>query len=121
MDDFEKYVQIGLLSLIREAEAIEKQIMGNADDTLKKGERPARKDDYISRKAAKNAITDQWWEEIDRVPAADVRPVVRGKWILHDNGSATCSVCKCWQKLIYDDDSYQHYCGNCGAQMEVEE
>ena len=29
-------------------------------------------DDYISRKAAKDAITDQWWNEIDRVPAADV-------------------------------------------------
>ena len=41
-------------------------------------------------------------------------------WILHDNGSATCSACKCWQMLIYDDDNYQHYCGNCGAQMEVE-
>lgn len=33
--------------------------------------------DYILRSDAKNAITSEWWTEIDRVPAADVKPVIR--------------------------------------------
>lgn len=42
---------------------------------------PAKKcgGDYILRSDAKKAITDQWWTEIDGVPAADVEP--KRKWI----------------------------------------
>lgn len=35
--------------------------------------------DYILRSDAKKAITDQWWTEIDRVPAADVEQ--KRRWI----------------------------------------
>lgn len=40
---------------------------------------PMPNNDYILRGDAKNAITYQWWTEIDRVPAADVEP--KRKWI----------------------------------------
>lgn len=48
---------------------------------------------------------------------ADVRPVVRGKWTLHDDGSGTCSECGIRQMLVWNDDSWMNYCGNCGADM----
>lgn len=51
---------------------------------------------------------------------ADVRPVVRGKWTLHDDGSGTCSECGIRQMLVWDDDGWMNYCGNCGALMEGE-
>ena len=60
-------------------------------------------------------------EDIDvgSIPSANVRPIIMAHWILHDNGSGTCSNCKCRQMLIWDQDSIQHYCGNCGAKMEL--
>lgn len=58
-------------------------------------------------------------EEFDKLPAADVKPVVRGKWERRNWGFDydCCSVC-----------GYEHryagtfnYCPNCGADMrEVE-
>ena len=44
-------------------------------------------------------------------------PVVRGKWIFHDNGDATCDQCGRHQKAIWDYDNWQNFCGNCGADM----
>lgn len=59
---------------------------------------------------------------IDSIPAADVRPVVRGRWIKyypHNSDMLTCSECeKYW---ILDGDQYDfHFCPNCGAWMEEE-
>ena len=85
-------------------------------------------DDYIKRKDAMDNVCACCMETyfcnmncIYDIPAADVRPVVHGKWILHDDGSGTCSNCKTRQMLIYDDDSWQHYCGNCGSKMDLKE
>lgn len=50
-------------------------------------------------------------------PAADVAPVVHGKWKLHDNGDGTCDQCGFRQKYIWDYDNWQNYCGVCGADM----
>lgn len=56
---------------------------------------------------------------------ADVRPVVRGKWIEEDDGTLfyRCSACgKASYGLfteIYMGDV--HYCPNCGADMRAEE
>ena len=36
---------------------------------------------------------DEIREALQTVPAADVRPVVRGHWIHDDDGWASCSVC----------------------------
>lgn len=68
-------------------------------------------------------------EEIKKIPAADVRPVCRGKWekadcsycvgFTEDGNSYTlptvrCSVCK---KLIAPV-IWKNFCPNCGAMME---
>ncbi len=67
---------------------------------------------------------------IDKIPAADVAEVRRGKWIKtqepmgwRDVDCAECSVCH--ESWIIDKDSsiddYEcmwHYCPNCGAKMD---
>jgi hypothetical protein len=55
---------------------------------------------------------------IKQEPAADVAPVVHGEWKLHDNGDGTCNQCHFRQKLIWDYDNWQNYCGVCGARMD---
>ena len=57
-------------------------------------------------------------ELIDDIPAADVAPVVRGRWVTHyrsgtpagDGYVSTC--CDMWNKRKSD------YCPNCGAKMD---
>ena len=57
---------------------------------------------------------------IKRAPAADVRPVVRGRWEwmgpCRDSGGrlwATCSACGLRQRL----GDFTMFCPNCGADM----
>lgn len=56
-----------------------------------------------------------WKDDIDKMPTADVRENVKGKWI-KKKGSlwslATCSVCG---ELSVEGD--KPFCPNCGAQM----
>ena len=57
---------------------------------------------------------------IDDMPAADVQPIRRGRWLQHgkaDDYLWCCSACKKW--IIYSEhDLYKHhFCGNCGADM----
>ena len=62
--------------------------------------------------------------------AADVRPVVRGKWISNDDGetiiklkygepqgSCFCSVCHEWLVASDEYDVKGNFCPNCGADM----
>lgn len=83
---------------------------------------------YIEREAARKFILDEYpllqrdrlMRTIERIPAADVQPVKRGKWIKyapHNSDMMTCSECeKYW---ILDGDQYDyHFCPNCGAMME---
>lgn len=51
---------------------------------------------------------------IDDAPAADVAPVVHGRWVYHDDGVITCSECG----NAESSDSY--YCRYCGAKMDGE-
>lgn len=88
--------------------------------------------DYIDRKllkemfwgACKNCLSeDDIADLIDEVPAADVRPVVRGKWEFIrktiDGKVFKCSACG--RVLIVDDtfDRIEKYpfCNCCGADM----
>lgn len=48
----------------------------------------------------------------DNAPAADVAPVVHGRWVHHDDGVVTCSECG----NAESSDSY--YCRYCGAKMD---
>ena len=76
--------------------------------------------EYIEREAAIDCLhfvcvpqcRQYAQEEIKKIPAADVRPVVRGKWV--KNGwSIRCSVCG------YDMPfATRNFCPNCGAMME---
>lgn len=50
-------------------------------------------------------------EEQKRATAADVAPVVCGRWVHHDDGVVTCSECG----NAESSDSY--YCRYCGAKM----
>ena len=61
------------------------------------------------------------------IPAADVRPVVRGKWIDRDDdyygwNMWACSVCG--EEFVLTegtpDMNDYHYCPNCGADMMEE-
>ena len=101
--------------------------------------------DYISREALikeVNSCSTHWLNEwdtlgvlaaIDRIPAADVRPVVRGKWLPdydyaeYDFDGCTplpepkkfqdgwqCSLCGGYMP------SETNFCPNCGADMREE-
>ena len=87
--------------------------------------------EYIEREAAKEAYrkftsdgdeVERAWYVINSIPAADVRPAVRGKWI--DDKVAFyrgCPKCGCYLEYAVDTflDNGDHYnfCPNCGAYM----
>lgn len=54
---------------------------------------------------------------IEQFPAADVAPVVHGRWIMHDDElGLTCECSSCHIETIGDGN----YCPNCGARMKGE-
>ena len=92
--------------------------------------------EYIKREAAIKAIekadytliandadsckADYLREIIESVPAADVAPVVHGKWIESANFDAgfwVCSKCRFVSEAIAAHKLYG-YCPNCGAKMD---
>ena len=97
--------------------------------------------DYISREAAidvlcriacGNAACGQKnctaYDEMNAVPAADVRPVVRGHYVGDYDGYAdgapvydiwSCSVCSCVFE-DWDEKPTYNFCPYCGADMREE-
>ena len=105
--------------------------------------------DYISREAVEQIISAQCGEcadtclefdgiqpdcnqcllggaakAIKRIPAADVRPVVRGKWVNDHNGKYSpagdnyfCSACKDPSLRAFGKPARTNFCPNCGADM----
>ena len=81
---------------------------------------------YIERDKAIDACFDGWnnsahdcAENIRGIPAADVWPVVRGKWIdavqsCHDSPHVKCSMCGEYYLRYFNKFNY---CPNCGAKM----
>ena len=63
--------------------------------------------------------------DVNHIPAADVAPVVHGRWIegaenfTCGNHNAECSVCHCNVSWSGCDEDY-NYCPNCGARMDGE-
>lgn len=65
---------------------------------------------------------------VEDIPAADVRPVVRGHWIgtkeAEEMGDImkefTCSVCGCCEWDCTESESF-NFCPNCGADMGCED
>lgn len=76
--------------------------------------------EYVKRDAVVDLITRRYenpeicTQEINSIPAADVAPVVHGRWFYHDDGVITCSECG----NAESSDSY--YCRYCGAKMDGE-
>ena len=82
--------------------------------------------DYISREYVLKCMEDSYksagisaeakakmtrW--LNKAPAADVRPVVRGKWVYNDGDNIPyCSEC------MMPQDSECNFCPTCGAKME---
>ena len=56
--------------------------------------------------------------EIDSIPAADVCPVVRGKWIFYDSFAWKCSHCGWLNYHNMGVPNAHNFCPNCGALME---
>ncbi len=78
--------------------------------------------DYIERDIWKSLPDDLPYKaSVKRVliqaPAADVRPVVRGKWIFDDPLRADFMCSACLERQIV----CSNYCPYCGAYMEQED
>ena len=65
----------------------------------------------VDRRVDLNAKTKPMFQELISLPAADVAPVVHGRWISH-KGYCECNLC---HNLF---GSYFNYCPNCGAKMD---
>ena len=82
--------------------------------------------EYIEREEAikefeRYGAEDDAIAVLNSIPAADVRPVVRGKWVsVPHKLSRVCSLC--WHdepyKFAEKDVEVYNYCPNCGAKME---
>jgi hypothetical protein len=88
--------------------------------------------EYIEREAAVGAVEyiacrnsrvfssgakyGEIMQAIQEVHAADVAPVIHGKWI-HKNGEMYCSVCG--SEALMDEVYYKSsYCPDCGVKMD---
>ena len=80
--------------------------------------------EYIEREAAIDAtyalhFKDLIQEALRNLPAADVWPVVRGKWRLYSPLTDTYECDKCGYQVV--DESFRtNFCPNCGADMREE-
>jgi len=90
--------------------------------------------EYIERDAlcyqlAKQATIDGQPRAIRRAakivadfPAADVRPVVRGKWESHGEGFKWVYICSaCGYVDGYPLNDRMNFCPNCGADMRLDD
>lgn len=60
--------------------------------------------------------------EINNIPAADIAPVVHGRWVYGEDVDIQCSVCGA---DAFTEGDYRQvksrYCPNCGAKMDLED
>ena len=84
-------------------------------------------DEYIKRETAVRMVMAAKWgdgsdgamamEIVAYAPAADVAPVVHGRWIYDKKAQRPyCSVCKGY--FYGATNSPMSYCPNCGAKMD---
>ena len=81
--------------------------------------------EYIDREAAlmklmQDGCSAKNLQSISDTPAADVAPVVHGKWIYEGNSQAwVCS--RCGRGVNADPEGIDLYCYHCGAKMDEKE
>lgn len=87
-------------------------------DYISRDELHKRLSERASRSSHSDFQPEPTWNEaveiMDSIPAADVRPMVRGKWIAYQQERwiyAKCSECE----TVHDVKS--NFCPNCGADM----
>lgn len=85
--------------------------------------------EYIEREKVMYALLNEQYgylceDAIRTIPAADVRPVVRGKWIDRDDkyyGWNMWACSACGEEFVLTegtpDMNEYHFCPNCGADM----
>ena len=84
-------------------------------------------DEYIKRETAVRMVMAAKWEDdsdgamameiVASAPAADVAPVVHGRWIYDKKAKRPyCSVCK--EYFYGATNSPMSYCPNCGAKID---
>lgn len=100
------------------AEYIEREAALNADFKI-----PAKRLD-TRIKTARDAV-QAYANYIAALPAADVKPVVRSRWVIN-NGRYTCMNCTHVEPYYTDDNqvlyhAHWNFCPNCGADMRGEE
>lgn len=66
---------------------------------------------------AQNRMLSIIQRDLLTMPAADVAPVVHGRWIDDGSGIIICPECERGYNL---HAKYTHYCPNCGAKMDIE-
>ena len=80
--------------------------------------------EYIKREAVIDLITRRYenpeicTQEINSIPAADVAPVVHGRW--GNNGIPASMLCGCSVCGFTCGASSFFYCPNCGSKMDGE-
>jgi rubrerythrin len=81
--------------------------------------------EYIEREALLSAAKGYDWVTglktvLKRIPAADVRPVVKGKWV--DPFDCVCYRCTACGEYVNREDPEVpfNFCPNCGADMRTE-
>lgn len=82
--------------------------------------------EYIDREVLLESLPVAWDSAVTAIqnaPAADVAPMVHGRWVKHTrmHGFVYCSACK----DVYLDEEWLRdgkwgYCPNCGARMDGE-
>lgn len=77
-------------------------------------------DEYIKREAVKRLVNTNYGgflAAIDYIPAADVAPVVHGRWIPCKYATSENEDCSNCGYSTYYGNEYD-YCPNCGAKMD---
>lgn len=95
--------------------------------------------EYIDREKVILAVRHAWakglepTQYIEQIPAADVTPVVHGRWLnfYNDFTVAECDQCASQFEVTFDGEAngalwngfkqFYKYCPNCGAKMDKEE
>lgn len=82
-------------------------------------------DEYIDRQAALDALCDGTFEDaeisIRSIPAADVAPVVHGKWEKSQDFIVAIKCGACGEDILLDySEQYEEwsFCPYCGARMD---
>ena len=83
--------------------------------------------EYIKRETAIKRVMETKWESgsdgaaameiVAATPAADVAPVVHGRWLCVDTDTEQFFLCNRCKKKEYWESNY---CPNCGCKMDLE-